>query len=115
MQFTDADRKFILKIMKSLEDYKKSTDARLSKLEGKDEKVLSPIQRANPPKEDKRFRKDLPFGDPEAGNSIQITFKSGMADAMKQQVLVESLYMTLRQLCDDNDIEQLLIRIEPEL
>jgi hypothetical protein len=116
-EFTKKDREFIIKIAKSIEDYKKETDARLSKLEGKDEKVLSPVQPASKRKRNKgrdKFRVDVPFGGvPDEGeSSIQITFKDGEADAMKHKVLAELLYMTLQQLCEDNGIEQLLIRIE---
>lgn len=114
MQFTKEDRDFIIKIAKSLDDYKKSTDQRLDILEGKDKEVLSPIQ----PVQEKhtvineRFRRDIPFGELEEGDSIQLTFKNGETDQMKQKVLIESLYMTLKKLCEDNNIEQLFIRIE---
>lgn len=112
-EFTKKDREFIIKAVTLFEDYKKATDARIAKLEGGGEKVLSPIQPVKEPKaKAKRFRMDKPFGEMDEGTSIQITFKHGPADEMKYQVLVESLYMTLKQLCEDNDIEKLLIKIE---
>lgn len=112
-EFTQKDRDFILKAMRSFDEYKKSTDLRLSALEGKGKGVLSPIQRK--PRKESEVRRDIPFGAVEKeGSSIQIVFSKGRGDEVKQQVLVESLYLTLKQLCEDNDIEQLLIRIEPE-
>lgn len=111
-EFTQKDREFILKAMRSFDEYKKSTDLRLSALEGKGKEVLSPIQRK--PRKESEVRRDIPFGAVEEGSSIQIVFRKGRGDEVKQQVLVESLYLTLKQLCEDNDIEQLLIRIEPE-
>lgn len=113
-EFTKKDREFIIKIAKMVDDNKKATDLRLDKLEGKDDTVLSPIQPVKAKRNNKRdrFSWDKPFGEMDSGSAIQITFKKGQDDAMKQQVLIESIYMTLKQLCEDNAIEKLLIKIE---
>lgn len=121
MEFTKKDREFIVKLAKSIEDYKKSFEGRMLNVEAaldvKNEgQVISPIQHA--PKKSKaknsKFSEDIPFGDEniEGESSIQIVFKHGDKDVIKNQILVESLYATLKELCEKNDIEKLLIRIE---
>jgi len=122
MEFTDKDREFIVKLAKSIEDYKKSFEGRLANVEAaldvkNDGNVISPIQPKPSKKKaltNSKFSEDIPFGDDIAdeGSSIQIVFKHGEEDIMKHRILVESLYATLKELCEKNDIEKLLIRID---
>ena len=119
MEFGEKDRELILKIAKQVEALKKDHESRLVAVEDalkkkkKDKKATpSPIQPRKIPVQS-QFSEDIPFGAMEDGDesSIQIRFKNGQVDVIQHQILVESLYATLRQLCEDNDIEQLFIRI----
>lgn len=119
MEFSDKDRKLIVKIARDLKKYQLDTDSRLRKLEvgeKKDEKVLSPLFKdvGKGPLPGSNFSRDIPYGDEslEGESSIQVTFREGMQDPLKHQIIIESVYQALRELCDANGIEKLLIRIE---
>lgn len=117
MTFNDADRKFIMKIANA----QKAAEKRIKALEdsikpgatGAD--VLSPLN-MKPMLKHAGARKSLVeslFGGPAAPQSVEIIFKDKSdADAVKQRILIESLYRTLKELCDKNGIETLQIRID---
>lgn len=119
MALNKEDREFILKVVSSVDKLRKDIEPRLSKVEkalGTEEKILSPIQFSKKPQSPKKgatFSEDIPFGDiDEEGESIQITFMKGEDNMEKHQILVQSLYATLKELCEKNGIEQLLIRLK---
>jgi len=121
-EFTQKDRDLILKIAKFNEDFRKEFGERLAKLEAAVFPAqLSPIQpkafkgrasRKLPVKHLPSFVDELPTD--ESQSAIQITFRNGRGDMMKQRILMESLYKTMKEICEKNDIEKLLIRINEE-
>lgn len=120
MEFTQKDRDLILKIAKANEDFRNSFGDRLTKVESAVFPAqLSPIQ-PKTLKGGKRklpVRQHVPFLDEEVegASSIQLTFRDGKGDMMKQRILIESLYKTLKELCEKNGIEKLFIRINDEI
>lgn len=102
MEFTEKDRQFIRKIATKLE----TIDIRLKNLEKKtgSSGTPSPISGKQPVSVPRGAR-----GNP--GSTIDIVFKDRRANEPRQKILVESLYQTLREVCEQNNIYTLDIKI----
>lgn len=102
MQFTEADRKFIRKLAKAVSDLQKD----FGELQGKLRTVATPTIAGVP---ERPHEEDLELNVP---TGIQLIFKAGQRNELKQKVLMESIYRTLSDLCQKNQIESLSVRIE---
>lgn len=119
MEFTKKDRDFIMKIASANTEFQKEFGARLKAVEDKvgvsaPAATLSPIQPSKNRVRKVPVKSRIPFVDDavEGADSIEITFRNGKGDMMKQRMLIETLYKTMKELCDKNDIERLLIRLD---
>jgi hypothetical protein len=118
MEFTESDRKFIRQIAKSYG----ALDERLKKIESIVlEPELSPMQvedviddpTLDPAKKQPSNLKSLFGGELlPADQTIEVVFKDKQGDEIKQRILIESLYKTLKELCEKNRIDTLQIRIK---
>lgn len=111
MQFTQKDRDLILKIAQENRSFRQNFEPRLAEVEKlikgsevSSESVKSPIQQGKKKKDTRKNQDD--------DSSIEVTFKDSEVDTTFQRMLIESLYVTLIELCEKNNIESLLIKID---
>jgi hypothetical protein len=101
MNFTEKDRSLILKLAQR----QREQDARIKKLEKQYLAKPAPVKKLEV-KSEKAIEHAGTRGD------ITLTFADMTKDQpMRQKVLIESLYLTLTELCDKNGIESLKINI----
>lgn len=112
MQFGEADRKLIRAMAKNCEGH----ESRIKDLEALVLKPeVSPVKMGSTLKhvQSKKSAPESLFGGPINGDhTIEVIFKDKQGDDVKQRILIESLYKTLKELCTQNGIDTLQIRIK---
>jgi len=100
--FTETDRKFIRKIATA----NASLEKRVKKLELESAVSTKAAAKAEPVPQisaQKKFK---------GNSSIEVTFAEPEEDIKSHQVLMESIYQTLRDICYKNNIESMDIFID---
>jgi hypothetical protein len=105
MEFTKKDRDFLVKIAKSVETLRKDHDFRLLLLENADGTKAVKQTKINA---SKKQVDDII----ENNNTIQAKFVDDATNDPAKQILIESLYATMKELCEKNGIEKLIIKID---
>lgn len=94
----ESDKKLLLKIGRGYDDVIR----RLTALEN----------HMNPPTKAAAARSKDDVKLAHGTSAIELIFKDDTGDKVKQKVLVESLYATMKKLCEDNNIFQMNIKID---
>lgn len=110
-EFTEKDRKFIIKLATECDSLKKRVKAledeqKASKIEAKQDAALSKtVGKTTKVNTLKVFNKD---------SSINVQYGVNPPTLSDQRALAEALYKSLYELCDDNGITSLTVVIKPE-
>lgn len=107
MALTEADRKFIMKVASQYGALNK----RVARLEKRAQPGATMDELFGPQTSVNPLRSVLTNKDFTDDQAVEVVFKGGKQHESTQRILVESLYKLLRELCVENEIDTLQVRI----